>query len=426
MASVNFLYRSKKDEAFLNVRLLFRLHNESFPNGYRDIVIGARTQLKVSRTYWNKQHNLKRVKDISIANQQTKINNELNKIENYILNEFNSVSADSVNKDWLQALIHNYYNPPKQNKIPINLIDYIDFYIEYRKNELKETSIKKFKVIKHKLERFETYRKRQILIKDINDEFKNEFVNYLIEHLYSKNTRHREFVFIKTFCKHARFLGVETHPQLDGLSLERDDEIQNIYLSFDELETIEAKEMPHEHLDNSKDWLIISCFTGQRVSDFMRFTSKMLREENGKNLIEFKQKKTDKLMTIPVHPKVQVIINKRKGEFPRAISDQKYNDYIKIVCQLSGLKQKVKGKLQINIAPEGEKSKIRRVAGTYEKWELVSSHIGRRSFATNFYGYNNIPTSYLIAVTGHTTEAAFLNYIGKGSKELAMELTKYF
>lgn len=62
--------------------------------------------------------------------------------------------------------------------------------------------------------------------------------------------------------------------------------------------------------------------------------------------------------------------------------------------------------------------------GNYKKYELVTSHIGRRSFATNFYG--TIPTTYLIYVTGHSTESMFLNYIGKSNKDLAMELTKYF
>ena len=59
-----------------------------------------------------------------------------------------------------------------------------------------------------------------------------------------------------------------------------------------------------------------------------------------------------------------------------------------------------------------------------EKWEILSSHIGRRSFATNFYG--KIPTTYLIYVTGHSTEQMFLTYIGKSNKDLAMELTNYF
>ena len=71
-----------------------------------------------------------------------------------------------------------------------------------------------------------------------------------------------------------------------------------------------------------------------------------------------------------------------------------------------------------------EVKQFRKEVGMYKKWELVTSHIGRRSFATNFYG--TIPTTYLINVTGHSTEAMFLNYLGKSNKDLAMELTNYF
>ena len=70
-------------------------------------------------------------------------------------------------------------------------------------------------------------------------------------------------------------------------------------------------------------------------------------------------------------------------------------------------------------------SKIfRKKTGMYKKYDLITSHIGRRSFASNFYG--KIPTTYLIYVTGHSTEAMFLNYIGKSNKDLALEITNYF
>jgi integrase len=67
---------------------------------------------------------------------------------------------------------------------------------------------------------------------------------------------------------------------------------------------------------------------------------------------------------------------------------------------------------------------FRKKTDIFKKWELVSSHIGRRSFATNLYG--KIPTTYLIYVTGHSTETMFLTYIGKSNKDIAMELTNYF
>ncbi len=153
----------------------------------------------------------------------------------------------------------------------------------------------------------------------------------------------------------------------------------------------------------------------------------MIRFEKNKEgilkpLIEFTQKKTGKEMTVPLSQKVIEILDKRKGDFPRAISDQKYNDYIKEVCKEAKIIQQVKGSRITETAPES--GIFRKETGTFEKWELVTSHIGRRSFASNNYG--KIPTSFLIYVTGHSTEAMFLNYIGKSNKDIAMELTNYF
>jgi integrase len=127
-------------------------------------------------------------------------------------------------------------------------------------------------------------------------------------------------------------------------------------------------------------------------------------------------------MTVPLHSKVLEILKKRNGKFPYKISDQKYNDFIKTVCELAELNQPTKGS---KMKETDESSGIyRKQSGTYKKHELVTSHIGRRSFATNFYG--KIPTTYLIYITGHSTESMFLNYIGKSNKDLALEMTKYF
>ncbi len=138
-------------------------------------------------------------------------------------------------------------------------------------------------------------------------------------------------------------------------------------------------------------------------------------------------------MTVALHPKVIEILDKRDGDFPKPISDPKYNLYIKQVCRIAELTEKIKGSKLTNINKDeasdkkiknDEVKQYRKESGMFPKWKLITSHIGRRSFATNFYG--TIPTTYLINVTGHSSEALFLNYIGKSNKDLAMELTNYF
>jgi integrase len=433
MATVNFLYRSTKDKANLHLRLLYR-YNDS------DFVFGANTKFEVLKEYWNKQHK-KKSKDIDISNRQTEVNNELNKIENHVLNAFNTVSTDEVNKEWLQTQIDYYYNPPQEAEaLPTGLLKYFDYFIEAKKNEITIGTQRKYNVTKHLLERYQKTKSTQIKIADVNDKFKIDFENYCLKNNYALNTISKDLRTIKTVCNHARYNGLSISYQLDKIKTPQH-KTEKIYLTFEELTKIENidKRRLNDNYDNAKDWLIISAYTGQRISDFMRFDKSMIRHEKNKQgilkpFIEFTQVKTNKVMTVALHPKVIEILEKRNDEFPKPISDTKYNLYIKQVCRIAGITDVIKGSRLTDINNEDKTEKktknkdevkqFRKEIGMYKKWELVTSHIGRRSFATNFYG--TIPTTYLINVTGHSTEAMFLNYLGKSNKDLAMELTNYF
>jgi integrase len=411
MARIKVLLKSKNNPCPIYIRL----------TDGRQIDVMAKTKYNINPNDWSVvKEQPKNLNDIHYSN----INSDLTDLKGLLLKHYNdSKNKVLVNTQWLKDFLDPAIIVIEDKKIPTTLVEYIDYYIEYRKHELNDTSVKKFKVIQHKMQRFELFRKKPILINEINDRFKNEFVSYYKSQSYAQNTMQRELVMIKTFCKHARFLGLETHNQLDSLRLDRA-KVEKIYLTFDELDLIEKieKNKLTESYENAKDWLIISCYTGQRVSDFLRFTKEMIRVENGKHLLEFTQKKTNKIMTIPLHKKVLEILENRNGEFPYSISDQKYNDYIKKVCEIAKIEKLVLGSKKVEIKKDS--GVYRKKTDTYKKYELVSSHIGRRSFATNFYG--KIPTTYLIYVTGHSTETMFLTYIGKSNKDIAMELTKYF
>ncbi len=117
-------------------------------------------------------------------------------------------------------------------------------------------------------------------------------------------------------------------------------------------------------------------YTGQRVSDFMRFDKSMIRKQKNKKgkevvFIEFEQVKTQKLMSIPLSSKVLAILAKRYGNFPRAISDQKYNKYIKDVCEAAKINEVVFG----NGRKKGNDDVWRSDQGNFKKHELVTSHI---------------------------------------------------
>lgn len=420
MATLNYLYRSTKPKAFLNIRLLFRYEDQDFQ-------IGGKTKIEVSKDYWKNTQERKRINDPDLSNYQLEVKSKLNELSNYILDHFNKANPESVDKEWLKNKLKEYYNPTeKMPEIPKDLIGFIDFYLERKKYDLSEVRKKRIKVVKHKLERFEKEQNTVLHISSINEDFKNKYTNYCNDQTYSPNTQQTELTIIKTVCNYARKMGLETHSDLNDLRI-KGKATNPVYLNFTEIEAIKNLELNNERLDNARDWLLISCYTGQRVSDFMRFNPEMIRFENERYFLDFKQQKTKKLMSIPFTKETREIFNKRNGNFPKAISHQKHNDYIKEVCKLAGLDELTKGKIMTCIAPEKIKpgrNDYRRITGTFEKWELVSSHIGRRSFATNNYG--KVPTTYLMYITGHSTEKMFLNYIKKSNKDLAADAYDYF
>ena len=410
MASIYLLLQSKKSPAVIYIRL----------RDGRTLDIKAKTNYHIDPINWDEveqRPTKKALKDIHIANLDT----DLADLKNDLLKEYNqSKGKKVVDADWLR----NFINPPQeQEKHPDKLVDYIDTFIEFKKADVKSSTVTKCNVIKHLLMRYEKETKTTLYIRDIDAKFKMDFEKYCIKVGYAPNTTARNIRFIKTFCRHAKANGVETHYQLDSIKAKYH-KVENIYLDEKEIaaiEKIESKKLT-EGLENARDWLLISCYCGQRVSDFLRFDKSMIRYEKNKAgelkpLIEFTQVKTEKIMTIPLHKKIIEIMKKYDGNFPRKISDQKYNEHIKKVCEAAEINQPTHGTLFDHKIKE-------KVTKDYPKHLMVSSHIGRRSFASNNYG--KIPTSFLMYITGHTTEAMFLTYIGKSNKDIAMELTNYF
>ena len=410
MASIYLLLQSKKSPAVIYIRL----------RDGRTLDIKAKTNFHIDPINWDdaeQRPTKKALKDIDIANLDT----DLSTLKNDLLKEYNrSKGVKVVDAQWLK----DFVNPPQeQEKHPDKLVDYIDTFIEFKKADVKSSTITKCNVIKHLFMRYQEHTKSVLYIRDIDAKFKMDFEKYCISVGYAPNTTARNIRFIKTFCRHAKANGVETHYQLDSIKAKYH-KVENIYLDekeIAEIEKLKSKDLT-DGLENARDWLLISCYCGQRVSDFLRFDKSMIRYEKNKAgelkpLIEFTQVKTEKIMTIPLHKKIIEIMKKYDGNFPRKISDQKYNEHIKKVCEAAEINQPTHGTLF------DHKLKTK-VTKDYPKHLMVSSHIGRRSFASNNYG--KIPTSFLMYITGHTTEAMFLTYIGKSNKDIAMELTNYF
>jgi integrase len=119
-------------------------------------------------------------------------------------------------------------------------------------------------------------------------------------------------------------------------------------------------------------------------------------------MIKIRQKKTDAVVKFPILPSAERVLMKYDYSLP-IVSDGGFHTKLKIVCFKAGLTQ-----LETIRETKGGKVQIQ----TIPKYVLISSHTGRRSFATNFDD-DGVPLKEIMAVTGHSSEKSLRVYIKK-------------
>lgn len=403
MANISFKIQSKKSPAEIFVRV----------RKGRTIDLLVKIGRTVNIEDWDiskgtpKHTRNAELKTISIA---------INQIRQSILANLDEDIADgkNIDADWLRECI----NPNLKKGIPKYLTEHFDFYLDLKRESISPNTIKKLKSFKRLLIEFERWSKKSYQVNEVDLVFQNRLFTFAKDLKYNYHTNYIVDLMksIKTICENANKHGVRINPQTKLLNAVKT-KVPKVYLNIEDIAKICEVELEVDYLDNARDWLIISCETGQRVGDFMRFTPEFIFERptsGGRKakLIEFEQEKTKKNMSVVITPLVEKIILKRNGEFPRKISPQRYNDYIKEVCKMAGVNEVVDASIK-------DKCSKRLVTGRFEKYKCVVSHIGRRSFASNYYG--KFPTSMLIQQTGHTSERTFLEYIGKSNADLSLD-----
>lgn len=420
MATSKFLIRSKADNAQIYIKFSVS-RNQRFE---------TKTGLTIHSNDWSLEKSFPK---------QTKAENKaiaihLTELSNFIQKAYNTDFSNGIvfSTEWLKNKIDKFFNRSIDLQQDDLFSTYISNYIELRKidSRTKKSTDLKFIQLQKKFEAYEKFKKRKFLLSEIDSKTMIDFKNFLTNKANmmdsSALTRLRN---IKTVLLDAQNNGKNISHQIRGFSIENPTSLK-VFLNFDEIEKIKSTIIIGNELNIAKDWLIIGCNTGQRISDLLRMNKDMIYTKTDKDgetysIIDLTQEKTSKEVSIPLNDEVMQILEKYNGNFPPIFGKTKdsnfvlFNRYIKKVCQIAGINNIVKGKV---FNDELKKNEIIET----EKFNLVSSHICRRSFATNYYGNKQFTTPQLMAITGHKTESVFLSYIGKTSSDHALQTAKTF
>ena len=172
-------------------------------------------------------------------------------------------------------------------------------------------------------------------IRDYDEWLHKRMVN---GHLMQQSTIYSHHKYLRLFIYDALTDGhVDKNPyQSRRIKIDHGEGGQIPCLTINQVETIEGLDLVG-FLDKTRDLFLFQCYTGLAFADMQKFRLKdYTQDEDGKYLIKGQRTKTDTTYIFVLSEKALAIVGKYKGRIP-SISNQKYNQYLKVIGQMIGV-----------------------------------------------------------------------------------------
>ena len=234
---------------------------------------------------------------------------------------------------------------------------------------LKEGTLKNYRATLMRLEQYESHIGKKLFFNDITLAFERDFSSFLEEHGNCK---------LPGISKHIknlkRVMGTAQEQKLHRneayrqFKVHRSNKSQKIYLTREEVETLEAMDLSHQPpLEIERDRFLLGYYFVQRFSDVSRLKRENIFTREGQAFLHYKSQKTGQEAILPASQKALAILEKYDYQMNFS-SIQQANRELKKICALAGINE---------VVTEGER--------TLPKSQLVTTHTARRSAATNLY-----------------------------------------
>lgn len=305
-------------------------------------------------------------------------------------------------------------------------LEFLDIEVaEMKAAKMKRGSWKVFELHAGRLKKFATdvYGNRGFTYEDVDWNFRLELIDWLAKLDAQLEYGNKTLKVLRQFLERARRKKLHSNTDYLGegwVVSKKKAEGQLVTLSNDELGILAEMKLAG-FLAKVRDICLIGAGTGQRWSDFSRYSQDhFYRTLKSVTILSVISTKTDTPVKVPVNlfPWLITVLERNDYATPK-MSMQKFNDGLKQLCELAGFDER----LLVVEQYIGRKATVKKSFAP--KYELVSSHICRRSFATNLYrmGYS---LAQIMPMTGHATESQLRKYIGidgeMNAEEIALQI----
>ena len=231
------------------------------------------------------------------------------------------------------------------------------------------------------------YKKNDISLDKINLQFLTEFEYYLkTEQNQCQSTINKA---IQRFRRLITIGIAEGFLEKDPFILYKAKKVKKevIFLTHEELETVEKTQISQPRLALVKDLFVFCCYTGLAYVEMAHLSKQNIQIGfDDVNWIQMKREKTQRQISIPILPKAQEIIEKYSTDSNRifpSISNQKFNSYLKEIADVTGIEKR------------------------------LTHHIARKTFASTVLLYNDVPMEIVSELLGHSNMVITQESYGK-------------
>lgn len=429
-----FFLDIEKDKPDAKIRMRIRYEGilVNFNVGYR--VDTEKWSNKSQRCNSGTTHGKKKVK-------AAEINKELERLYELAENTFNSFEVDGVIPSPDEYRIaFNDANAIATGTIPRGKKDFFELFDEFttvmgRQNMWTAATFTKFSSIKQHLERYNP----KLSIYKLSEDDLQGFISYMSEVIVhppkhgDENKKHqvglrnttiaKNISFLRWFLRWAQSRGyyqgnlhTTWKPKFKGID---GNQKEVIYLEWDELMHVLNLEIPKEkqYLARVRDVFCFQCFTGLRYSDIAKLTRSDVKD----GYIQLVTQKTSDGLRIELNKYSQSLINKYKdahfdeGKVFPVVSNVNSNIYLKELGKLAGIDEP-----QRIVYFLGN----RRIEEVYPKYDLLTTHAGRRTFVVNALTLG-IPAEVIMRWTGHSDFKSMKPYVKIVDQLREKEMNKF-
>lgn len=248
-----------------------------------------------------------------------------------------------------------------------------------------------------------------------NADFCYNFQQYLLKRKFASNTVTSLWNKIKAILYQADLDGFIDAKFLKTKKLKRSfDDADTFALEEYEVQQIKKAKVNKPNLIRHRDAYVLNCYLGFRFEDYTKADKNDIIMMRGKKFVKRKTGKSNKFVLLPLAAEAEEILMRYEGQFPKVGTNNEWNDDMKIIALAAGLTDDV--------------NKVENVGGkdvekVYQKWELVTIHTSRRTFATMLYdvGVDIYKISQFLA---HRNIKTTKKYIKSDSRKIAMQMAQ--